>query len=223
MLKALHTGMWEIEIEDGKRPRLYVDDIMRQLSGIPKGMNPDDAFEFFNSNVHQNDRKPLQEYFDTLAAGKHTEIIYRYIHPSLGEMYIRCEGVGTTEPDGITYIHGLHRNITDIVHIQKKQDIQTRTLAQLTQLLYGYNITLNPKNGRYTLIKGTGLERTVEIFRSENDFMTAVNEIKKNIHPDFKKIYSDFLNPDQLRKSKGHYGFIGKIEFPMLYPGDTRY
>ena len=223
LLKALHTGMWEIEIEDGKRPRMYFDDIMRQLSGIPKGMNPEVAFEFFNSNVHQNDRKPLQEYFDTLAAGKHTEIVYRYIHPSLGEMYIRCEGVGTTEPDGITYVHGLHRNITDIVHIQKKQDIQTRTLAQLTQLLYSYNITLNPENSKYTLIKGTGLERTVDIFRSGNDFMTAVNEIKKNIHPDFRKIYSDFLNPEQLRKPKDHYGFIGKIEFPILYPGDTRY
>lgn len=47
--------------------------------------------------------------------------------------------------------------------LKKVSSKQDRVLAQITQIMYSYNLTVDLETGSYTLITGTGMERTVEM------------------------------------------------------------
>lgn len=50
--------------------------------------------------------------------------------------------------------------------LKKTPAKKDRVLSQITQLMYSYNLTVDLESGAYSLITGTGMERTVEVYPS---------------------------------------------------------
>ena len=92
ILRVNRVGAWRIEIEDGKAPRFYADAVMDELLGIQGEISPEERFTFHRARVHPDDMQLFLEYSDKLSETK-SEIVYRYIHPTFGEMFVRCSGI----------------------------------------------------------------------------------------------------------------------------------
>ena len=92
ILRVNRVGAWRIEIEDGKSPRFYADAVMDELLGIQGEISPEERFTFHRARVHPDDMQLFLEYSDKLSETK-SEIVYRYIHPTFGEMFVRCSGI----------------------------------------------------------------------------------------------------------------------------------
>ena len=110
ILRVNRVGAWRIEIEDGKSPRFYADAVMDELLGIQGEISPEERFTFHRARVHPDDMQLFLEYSDKLSETK-SEIVYRYIHPTFGEMFVRCSGTrDMSVVDGIS-IMGIHQDI----------------------------------------------------------------------------------------------------------------
>ena len=98
-----------------------------------------------------------------------------------------------------------------------------RILSQITQIMYSYNLTINLETNRYSLITGTGMERTVEEYKKHSHqeelsrFQTSI------IHPAYVKSFHELLNFESARNNPSENGFKGSLEYPVLYPGDDEY
>lgn len=133
ILRASQMGMWCVEMEEGKPPRFYADEVMDELLGIDRDITPEERFVFHRLRIHPEDMQLFQEYSDKLTEAR-TEIVYRYIHPVSGEMFVRCGGARDTSVTEYVAITGIHQDISETVRIEKEKEAERR-LAELNDSL----------------------------------------------------------------------------------------
>ena len=133
ILRASRMGMWRVEIEEGKPPRFYADEVMDELLGIDRDITPEERFVFHRSRIYPEDMRLFQEYSDKLTAAR-TEIVYRYIHPVSGAMFVRCGGERDTSVTEYVAVTGIHQDISETVRIEKEKEAERR-LAELNDSL----------------------------------------------------------------------------------------
>ena len=133
ILRASRMGMWRVEMEEGKPPRFYADEVMDELLGIDREITPEERFVFHRSRIHPEDVRLFQEYSDKLTEAR-TEIVYRYIHPVSGAMFVRCGGARDTSVTEYVAVTGIHQDISETVRIEKEKEAERR-LAELNDSL----------------------------------------------------------------------------------------
>ena len=133
ILSASQMGMWRVEMEEGKPPRFYADEVMDELLGIDREITPEERFVFHRSRIHPEDMRLFQEYSDKLTEAR-TEIVYRYIHPVSGAMFVRCGGARDTSVTEYVAVTGIHQDISETVRIEKEKEAE-RHLAELNDSL----------------------------------------------------------------------------------------
>ena len=132
-LRISRMGIWRIEVEDGKPPRLYADEEMNELLGVSEEITPEERFAFHRAHVHPDDMQLFIEYSDKLSEVK-TEIVYRYIHPISGEMFVRCSGVRDMSVKNYLSVIGTHQDISETVRLEKEKELE-RHLAEVNDTL----------------------------------------------------------------------------------------
>ena len=133
ILRASQMGMWCVEMEEGKPPRFYADEVMDELLGIDRDITPEERFVFHRLRIHPEDMLLFQEYSDKLTEAR-TEIVYRYIHPVSGERFVRCGGARDTSVTEYVAVTGIHQDISETVRIEKEKEAERR-LAELNDSL----------------------------------------------------------------------------------------
>lgn len=133
ILRASRMGMWRVEMEEGKPPRFYADEVMDELLGIDRDITPEERFVFHRLRIHPEDMQLFQEYSDKLTEVR-TEIVYRYIHPVSGAMFVRCGGARDTSVTEYVAVTGIHQDISETVRIEKEKEAERR-LAELNDFL----------------------------------------------------------------------------------------
>ena len=133
ILRASRMGMWRVEIEEGKPPGFYADEVMDELLGIDREITPEERFVFHRSRIYPEDMRLFQEYSDKLTEAR-TEIVYRYIHPVSGAMFVRCGGERDTSVTEYVAVTGIHQDISETVRIEKEKEAERR-LAELNDSL----------------------------------------------------------------------------------------
>ena len=98
-----------------------------------------------------------------------------------------------------------------------------RILSHITQLLYGYNLTVDLSSNAYTLITGTGMERTINEYKKHGYVHDLLDFHSDIIHPAYLNRFKKLVDFEALKNNPQANGFIGSWEYPVLYPGDTEY
>lgn len=129
VLGAAKLGLWRGEFEDGKMVRLYADDMMNDLLGTDARMTPEERCSFFATRIHPDDSALFEDYVSKITEVP-TEIVYRYIHPQRGEYLVRCGGSRDPAAKDRVCILGVHRDISDIVRLEKARFAEKRLAEQ---------------------------------------------------------------------------------------------
>ena len=131
--QAGNCGFWKVESEEGKKTKLYTDEISNELFGIPEDMSPEKCIEYVTEHIYPQERKYFWDYIEELKRHE-SEIVYRYMHPVKGVIYIRCTGRRVPSPDNMIRIVGYHQEAGDIVHFEKENLLENQLLQQNRQL-----------------------------------------------------------------------------------------
>ena len=109
------------------------------------------------------------------------------------------------------------------VDLRKESTTKDRILSQITQIMYSYNLTVNLITENYTLITGTGMERTVNEYKKHTHY-SKLKEFQNSIlHPAYLNRFNELLDFDSARNNPKENGYRGTLEYPVIYPGCTEY
>lgn len=107
--------------------------------------------------------------------------------------------------------------------LKKEPAKKDRILSQITQIMYSYNLTVDLETESYTLITGTGMERTVDEYQKHNDYRELRAFQDSMIHPAYVGRFNELTNFESVRSNLSESGYRGSFEYPVLYPGDVEY
>ena len=92
-LEGARTGIWTIELEEGRQPRMYTDRTMRLLLGVSDEIDPEECYRHWFENIEPDYVEMVQEAVREILENGRSEVIYPWKHPELGKIYVRCGGV----------------------------------------------------------------------------------------------------------------------------------
>ena len=125
-LTGSRMGTWNIITGNGN-PRIYMNDTMAELAGVPATVTPEEAYSIILARVDPADKARFLGYRDNLLAGRRDEIEYTYLHPENGRLSVRCGGVMDKSYEGPgKLIRGYHQDITE----QKKEEDKQKKLYE---------------------------------------------------------------------------------------------
>lgn len=122
ILAQANTGLWMIELEDGKEPRMYVESAMRGLLGIEEELSPEECYRFWYSRIYLEDEIGIQEAVGRILSMDFAEVQYSWNHPKLGRVFVRCGGICRERREGFAAMSGYHQNVTELVELSARKD-----------------------------------------------------------------------------------------------------
>ena len=127
ILAASEMGIWQLTLKNGEPARLSADAKMKELLGIPENaqLTEEETFTYFRKKVDPADEEAFNQYDRRMIENRRAEITYRWLHPVLGQRYVRCGGTCVDMPDGYVF-RGYHYDITE----QKKNEIRTQQMLE---------------------------------------------------------------------------------------------
>lgn len=201
-LKNVRIGLWRIEVEEGKLPRFYADEVMDELLGITEEITPEERFAFHRRCVHPDDMEMFLEYSDKLTETQ-TEIVYRYIHPISGEMFVRCAGIRDNSVTSGISIIGTHQDISETIRVEKEKEVTVGYLQKLKEagnflmdLIGNILEVARIESGKETLTETAwnlcNLEDTLDLLLDRDIYKKQLT-LKKNMELQHPKVYCDVL------------------------------
>lgn len=107
--------------------------------------------------------------------------------------------------------------------LKKAPESKDRVLSQITQIMYSYNLTIDIATGNYSLITGTGMERTVAEYMRHSNISEITAFQESILHPSYLSRFNQLINFDSAKIDPTENGFRGTLEYPVIYPGDDEF
>ena len=101
-----------------------------------------------------------------------------------------------------------------------------RVLSEITQSLYGYNMTVNLRTLKYTLITGTGMDAVCGVFKRHEDYAEAIAQKLRFVDKAYEKQIQDLLAVESLRRraaDNAERGLIGNLTYSATVNGEPRW
>lgn len=120
LLRMARTGLWTIELEEGREPRMYGDKAMLELLGL-KGMpSPEECYRVWYDRIDPDFYPMIETGVDEMIRNKRAEVQYPWEHPLWGTIYVRCGGVRDESHENGICLRGYHQNISDTIMLREK-------------------------------------------------------------------------------------------------------
>ncbi len=182
-------GLWKVEIDEGKEPRMYANQTMLELLGLEEMPSPEECFRRWDSNIPEEYYPQVQKGLEEMKTKVLAEVQYPWMHPKAGKIFIRCGGMRDYEyTDGIC-IRGYHQNITDTVILREEKEQllewNQEILGALNNIFYAiYRVEFQSGIVRAVRLQKDMYDNLADIDKdiSYEDFLEIV--IKKYFHPD---------------------------------------
>ncbi len=135
IIEAAEMGTWRIELVDGCRPRLLADARMLELLGLERdarAMTPEDVYDTWYNRIKPEAVQSVLDSVARMEAGFRDENTYLWMHPTLGERYVRCGGTAAPINGGYR-LCGYHYDVDEIVREKARQDALLKEALQAAE------------------------------------------------------------------------------------------
>ena len=156
ILKNAQMGIWVIEIEDEKNPRMYGDREMLRLLGIKEEISAEECYQIWHSNIEPSYVQAVDETVQKIIHREKAEVEYPWKHPQHGWIYIRCGGVLDTSCEHGIRMSGYHQDVTERVLVYREKEWLEQLYEDITHSigkLYDGILRLNLKEESILVIK----------------------------------------------------------------------
>lgn len=170
IMASSEMGTWHITIVEGMPNRMSVDDRMKTLLGIPQDavMTEEQIYESWFSRIDSGALESVLASVKMMQNGHRSENTYKWLHPTLGERYVRCGGTAVPVPGGFI-LSGYHYDVTD----QVKKDMRYNMVIKSLAHSYEFLNYIRMYNGTYITYAdnmfGGDADKTAPIFKDVAD------------------------------------------------------
>lgn len=137
ILRGAQIGIWTLEMDGVKDPRLHPNPTMCTLLGVSQEMSPEEVYQFWYHRIPPKYITPVLDYIQKVIHESYSEITYPWNHPLLGQIWIRCGGIlyPDYQGNGIC-IRGYHQDVTRNIENKRKYQNLTAATSQIYHAIY---------------------------------------------------------------------------------------
>ena len=137
ILRGAQIGIWTLEMDGVKAPRLHPNPTMCTLLGVSQEMSPEEVYQFWYHRLPPKYVTPVLDYIQKVIHESYSEITYPWNHPLLGQIWIRCGGIlyPDYQGNGIC-IRGYHQDVTRNIENKRKYQNLTAATSQIYHAIY---------------------------------------------------------------------------------------
>ena len=137
ILRGAQIGIWTLEMDGVKAPRLHPNPTMCTLLGLSQEMSPEEVYQFWYHRLPPKYVTPVLDYIQKVIHESYSEITYPWNHPLLGQIWIRCGGIlyPDYQGNGIC-IRGYHQDVTRNIENERKYQNLTAATSQIYHAIY---------------------------------------------------------------------------------------
>lgn len=182
ILAKTDIGIWAFELDEGKPPRMYVDDVMLGLIGLEHQISPEETYHAWYDRIDSESYGLVSDTVTKMTAGEHAEVQYSWHHPDGRTLLVRCGGVRNPAYSPGIRIEGIHQNISDILHydIRDSQSVEAVINAFAKENRATYIVNVNDSTFR---IYGD-VQNINDELAANRQFEGAMHQFAENyIHP----------------------------------------
>ena len=217
ILEKSKIGLWAFELDPGAPPRMYVNDTMMNLLGMPHQMTPEDTYHAWYDHIDEKHYAEVSEATEQMSSGIHAEVQYPWHHPSGDTWIVRCGGVRNYEYTNGVRIEGTHQNITKLVHFE------ARTLSDMLSILSDDFLDvyfLDPYTGSFSSFSNRSAFDSSEVtdYSGKNFFTEVAKSSSSIVHPDDQFLIDEKYNKSHLIQLLDNNGIE---EFIVRWPLDN--
>lgn len=122
VLTCAGIGIWHISLFDNEKPRMKASLKMCELLGIePGSMSAEEIYDFWYAGIKKSSLPTVQASVSEMIEKGISENTYVWMHPTLGEIYVRCGGTAQYVEGRGYVLRGYHSDVTDIINSDMKQ------------------------------------------------------------------------------------------------------
>ncbi len=122
IIASSEMGTWRIKMVEGEAPAMLADERMLELLGIPgrTDLSPEEVYNAWFDHIKPEAVQSVLDSVERMKTAK-DENTYLWVHPTLGERYVRCGGTALKIPGGYL-MRGYHYDVDEIVRKQIEQE-----------------------------------------------------------------------------------------------------
>lgn len=137
ILRGAQIGIWTLEMDGVKAPRLHPNPTMCTLLGVSQEMSPEEVYQFWYHQLPPKYVTPVLDYIQKVIHESYSEITYPWNHPLLGQIWIRCGGILYPDYQGNRIcIRGYHQDVTRNIENERKYQNLTAATSQIYHAIY---------------------------------------------------------------------------------------
>ncbi len=222
ILQKVNVGIWTIEIDENKLPRMYADETMLRLIEMEKRGTPEEVYEKWYENIERDSYPVVMKGIEEAIKDGKTEISYAWKSTKRGKTYVRCGGSLDPKYNKGIRISGYHQDITEVVVAKKEKewlkDLNTSITNSLGKLYDGiYRVDVEKEE--IIILKSIYNESLVEkkikyeefIKNLEDNFQGEnIKKLKKDFSLEKLRNFSsekDGLKVNEVRSKKSYYEY----------------
>lgn len=200
LLSSAGVGLWTIELDDGKSPRMYADKAYLQMLGISEDISPEDLYNAWCNNIDLSYYEAFAESIEQMTRGEMSELEYAWNHQYRGIIFLRSHGGRNHEYTSGVRLEGCCFDVTE----QMEFKLHLRELAQYSDIantlgdgfdnIYYVDITDNS----FIEFNAQGVVKTLDAKTCKDFFEGFEQALEKVVYRDDWSLVKDFVNKDKL-------------------------
>lgn len=195
VLTEAQTGLWAIELDEGKAPRMYADSSMLKLLGLDTEPTPEECYQHWYERIEDSYYDIVKVAVDRIIRDDHAEVEYPWTHPKWGEIYVRCGGVRDKSYQDGMCLRGYHQNITNTVTLKRDYDSVIQSLSASYSSIFLCNLA----DKSYKIIKL--VPKYQELAKSTDNVEDLLHRYaEQEVSPGYRRLVLDLAKSSGAQK-----------------------
>lgn len=229
ILKKSDIGLWALEFDEGRSPRMYVDDTMLKHIGLSEHIPPEETYLAWHDIIEQTSYSLVVRSLEKMKSGESAEVNYSLRLPDGRKFTMRFSGKRDySYTEGIR-IEGIHRDLSDIVHLQE-EELERKYLNIVVALAGDYDCIMYVKVGENakedistTYRDCKGVTPYLPEWDENTTFTKRLQMIEDILcHPEDRKDFHNNTRRDTILENLS-IDEAYRVRFRMILNGETHY
>ena len=198
IIASAGLGTWRIELPKDAAPRMIADEQMLELMEISdRNLTPEEVYEWWFSRIKPEAVDSVLKSVEKMQKGQKDENTYLWVHPTLGERYVRCGGTAEKVGD-VVVLQGYHYDVDSVV----RQNEKTVNLINALSMVYLDVLFVDLQKGTTRPIKMDEDVKLMDggIYASEEHPYSMKTYVEKNVYPEDQALFAPFLTIENCKE-----------------------
>ncbi len=200
ILSSAGVGLWVIEVDEGRPPRMYADKALLQILGFPEETLPEDLYNLWCNNVDLSYYEAYAEFVDQMTRGEMSELEYAWNHQSRGVIFLQNHGKRNDEYTRGMRLEGCCTDVTEQIefkmHLREFEQYAdiANTLGDGFDNIYYVDINDNS----FIAFNAQGVVKTLDAMTCKDFFEGFEQALEKVVYREDWEAVKDFVNKEKM-------------------------